>query len=110
MMSDHDIMWSYFYVCFWGENNHLEQILYTILNLSKRFIIFTTNCYAVFVLDDYSMYIMLGIMEDLLKRGYTPVIIGGGVTGDKQVNSTDSHVPLKAKYRELTRKRRPSQH
>ena len=56
------------------------------------------------------MYIMLGIMEDLLKRGYTPVIIGGGVTGDKQVNSTDSHVPLKAKYRELTRKRRPSQH
>ena len=41
------------------------------------------------------------IKEALLKRGYVPVIIGGGVTGDIQINDTDLHSPLKAKYREL---------
>ena len=41
------------------------------------------------------------IKEALLKRGYVPVIIGGGVTGDIQINDTDLHSPLRAKYREL---------
>ena len=41
------------------------------------------------------------IKADLLKRSYVPVIIVGGVTGDIQVNDTDLHSPLKAKYREL---------
>ena len=41
------------------------------------------------------------IKADLLKRSYVSVIIGGGVTGDIQVNDTDLHSPLKAKYREL---------
>ena len=32
---------------------------------------------------------------------YVPVIIGGEVTGDIQLDDTDLHVPLKAKYQEL---------
>ena len=41
------------------------------------------------------------IKEALLKRGYVPVIIGDGLTGDIQINDTDLRSPLKAKYREL---------
>ena len=36
-----------------------------------------------------------------LKRGYAPIIVGGGVTGDIQINDTDIHRPLKEKYRAL---------
>ena len=41
------------------------------------------------------------IKEALLKRGYVPVIIRGGVTGDIQISDTDLHSSLNAKYREL---------
>ena len=79
----------------------LEQMLYTISNLPNKYNIFTPKNYAIYVLDDYSVHIMPEIKEALLKRGYVPVIIGGGVTGDIQINDTDLHSPLKAKYREL---------
>ena len=36
--------------------------------------------------------------EALLKRGYVLVIIGGGVTGDIQINDTDLHCLLIMKY------------
>ena len=75
-----------------------------------------------YVLDDYRVHLMPEIKEALLKRGYILVVIGGGVTGDSffllilfyfsftiapkykgdiQVNDTDVHSPLKAKYRQL---------
>ena len=57
--------------------------------------------YAIYVLDDYSVNLMPEIKEALLKRGYVPVIIGGGVTRDIQINDTGLHCPLKVKYREL---------
>ena len=76
-------------------------MLYTISNSTNRYNIFTFKNYAIYVLDDYSVHIMPEIKEALLKRGYVPVIIGGGVTGDIQINDTDLHSPLKAKYREL---------
>ena len=79
----------------------LEQMLYTISNLPNRYNIFTPENYAIYVLDDYSVHIMPEIKEAFLKTGYVPVIIGGGVTGDIQINDTDLHSPLKAKYREL---------
>ena len=41
------------------------------------------------------------IKAALLKKDYIFVGIGGGVTGDIQINDTDFHSPLKAKYREL---------
>ena len=53
------------------------------------------------MLDDYSVHLMPEVKAALLKRGYTLVGIGGGVTGDIQINDTDTHSPLKKKYREL---------
>ena len=35
----------------------------------------------------------------MLTRGYIYVGIGGGITGDIQINHTDIHRPLKANYR-----------
>ena len=72
----------------------LEQMLYTISNLPNRYNIFTPMNYAIYVLDDYSVHIMPEIKEALLKRGYVLVIIGGGVTGDIQINDTDLHSPF----------------
>ena len=82
----------------------LEQMLYTISNLPNRYNIFTPKNYAIYVLDDYSVHLMPEIKEALLRRGYVPVLIGGGITGDIQINDTDLHSPLKAKYRELEQK------
>ena len=79
----------------------LEQMLYTISNLPNRYNIFIPKNYAIYVLDDYSVHIMPEIKEALLKRRYVPVIVGGGVTGDIQINDIDLYSPLKAKYREL---------
>ena len=84
-------------------------MLYTMSNLPNKFNIFITKNYRVFVLYDYSVQIMLGIKEALLNRGYVPVLIGGGMTGDKKVNFNDLHVSLKAKYHKATRKRYSSQ-
>ena len=41
------------------------------------------------------------IKAALLKRGYVPVIIGGGLTGNIQINDTYLQSPLKAKYKDL---------
>ena len=73
---------------------HLNQSLFSREKGTRRRIdVETTSC----VYWD----IMPEIKEALLKRGYVLVIIGGGVTGDIQINDTDLHSPLKAKYREL---------
>ena len=37
---------------------HLQQMLYTILNLPNRFNIFTTKNCVIYVLDDHSLHIM----------------------------------------------------
>ena len=44
------------------------------------------------------MHFMPEVMEASLKRGYVPIIIGGDVTRDIQINDTDIHWPLKEKY------------
>ena len=67
----------------------LDQMLKTISNLPNKFNIFTPKNYAVYVLDDYSMHLMPEVKEAFLKRGYVPNIIGGGITGDIQINDTD---------------------
>ena len=41
------------------------------------------------------------VKQALLDRGYVPILIGGGITGDIQVNDTHIHCPLKANYRKL---------
>ena len=79
----------------------LDQMLKTISNLPNKFNIFTPKNYAVYVLDDYSVRLMLEVKEAFLKRGYVPIIIGGGVTEDMQINDTDIHRLLKEKYQAL---------
>ena len=79
----------------------LDQMLATISNLPNRHHIFTMKNYCIYVLDDYSVHIMPEVKAALLKKGYVYVGIGGGITGDIQINDTDIHAPLKRKYREL---------
>ena len=64
----------------------LEQMLKTISHLPNRFNMFTPKNYAIYVLDDYSAHLLTRLKEALLKRGYVYVGIGGGITGDIQVN------------------------
>ena len=79
----------------------LEQMLSTISNLPNRYNPFTMKNFGIYVLDDYSVHLMPEVKAALFKRGYILVRIGGGVTGDIQINDTDIHSPLKKKYREL---------
>ena len=61
---------------------------------------FSQKNYAIYVLDDYAVHLMDQVRTALLKRGYILIIIGGGVTGDIQLNDTHIHAPLKAAYRQ----------
>ena len=73
----------------------IEQILDMIKQLPNRFNMFTEKGYAIYVLDDYSVHLMPEVRQTLLKKGYVPVVIGGGITGDKQINGTSCHDNLK---------------
>ena len=86
----------------WAEKGsyRLEQMLETIKHLPNRYNIFNQKGYAIYVLDDYAVHLMPEVREALLKRGYVLVIIGGGITGDIQINDTHFHAPLKASYRD----------
>ena len=53
------------------------------------------------MLDDYSVHLMPEVRQALLKKGYVLIIIGGGVTGDIQINDTSCHHFLKKNYREF---------
>ena len=67
----------------------------TIENNSNRFHIFSAKNYSVFVLDDYSTHLVPQVNAALLKGGYIFVEIGGGITGNVQVNNLDLHSKLK---------------
>ena len=49
-------------------------------------------------LDDYSVYLDLSTSDALIKNEYFLIIMGGGITGDIQVNDTDLHHTLKTIY------------
>ena len=89
--------------CQWSEKGsyRLEQMLETINNLPNRSHPWMKKDYAIYVLDDFAVHLMPEIRKALQKRGYILVLIGGGITGDIQINDTDIHAPLKSKYREL---------
>ena len=76
-------------------------MLAKISNLTNRYNPFTIENFGTYVLDDYSVHLMPKVKAGLLKQGYILVGIGGGVTGDIQINDTVIHSPLKKKYREL---------
>ena len=55
---------------------------------------------TILMLDNYSVHLSKSVRTLLIHKGYIPVYIGGGITGDIQVNDTHFHHPLKAAYRE----------
>ena len=82
----------------------IEQILGMIDKLPNRFNMFTEQSFAMYVLDDYSVHLMPEVLQALFKEGYVLVIIGGGITGDIQINDTNCHCDLKKHYRDLEMK------
>ena len=72
-----------------------EQILGMIDKLPNRFNMFTEQSFAIYVLDDYSVHLMPEVRQALFKNGCVLVIIGGGITGDIQINDTNCHRDLK---------------
>ena len=82
----------------------IEQILGMIDKLPNRFNMFTEQSFAIYVLNDYSVHLMPEIRQALFKKGCVLVIIGGGITGDIQINDTNCHRDLKNHYRDLEMK------
>ena len=82
----------------------IEQILDMINKLPNRFNMFTEQSFAIYVLDDYSLHLMPEVRQALFKKGYVLVIIGGGITGDIQINDTNCHRDLRKHYRDLEMK------
>jgi len=78
----------------------LDTMLKTIHQLPNRYHIFRPGDYVLYILDDYSVHVTEEVRGALFQRGYILVCIGGGITGDIQVNDTHVHNRLKAKYRE----------
>ncbi|KAI8490615.1 hypothetical protein Bbelb_318830 [Branchiostoma belcheri] len=62
--------------------------------------IFSMKHWGICILDDYSVHVTEEVRQALLARGYILVCMGGGITGDVQVNNTHLHHFLKAAYRQ----------
>ena len=67
-------------------------------------LIFSEQSFAIYVLGDFSIHLMPDVRQALLKKGYVFIIIGGGITGDIQINVTNCHRDLKKHYRDLVMK------
>ena len=65
---------------------------------------FTEQGFAIYVLDDCSVHLMPEVRQALFKKEYILVIIGGGITGDVQINDTSCHHRLKSCYRDFEMK------
>ena len=79
----------------------LEHILKTISHLPNRYHIFSEKDYAIYVLDNYAVHLMPEVHCALFERGYILVPMGGGITGDEQVNNTHAHRLLKGHYQDV---------
>ena len=77
-----------------------ETILNTIDNL-KRPAFFSNQDAAIHFLEDYSVHVSPETQKALRKRGYIPIVYGGGINWDVQENDTHVHHRLKAAYRQL---------
>ena len=62
---------------------------------------FTKQSFAIYVLDDYFVYLMPEVRQAYFKKGYVLVIVGGGISGDTQINDTNCHHDLKKRHRDL---------
>ena len=77
------------------ESYRLEHLKKTISNLTNRYNMFSEKDFAIYVLDDYAVHLMPEVRQALYDRGYVLVVMGGGITGDLQVNDTHTHRALK---------------
>ena len=82
----------------------VEHVLKYIENLPTLPVTLTPGRMEIFTLDDYSAHLEPSVKGALFKKGYIPVIIGGGITGDVQVNDADYHHPVKGIYCEKEEK------
>ena len=64
----------------WSPNGsyRFEQMLKTISNLPNRHNSFTQKNYAIYVLDDYAVHLMLEIRKALFQRGHILIVMGVG--------------------------------
>ena len=65
---------------------------------------FTEKSFAIYVLDDYSVHLMPQVPQALFKKGYVLVVIGGGITGNIQINDKNCHRVLKKHHQDLKMK------
>ena len=82
----------------------IERILSRIKQLPNRFNMFTGKGFDIYVLDDYSIYVMPEFRQILFKKGYILVITAGGINGDIQINDTRCHHHQKSHYRDFEMK------
>ena len=54
---------------------------------------------SIHTMDDFSAHLTDDVRDRLVSRGYIPVILGGGITPDVQINDTHLHHRLKSEYR-----------
>ena len=85
----------------WAEKGsyHIKQMLEYINRLPTIPAAFYPERRVIFTLDDYSAHLPPEIETALFKKGYFLIHIGGGITGDVQVNDTTHHKQSKAVYR-----------
>ena len=79
------------------ENHRLSRE--RVIAFARSIYMFGHVNFAIYVLDDYAVHLMLNVEKAFWNRGYILVIIGGGITGFVQVNDTHLHEHLKSEYR-----------
>ena len=83
----------------WAEKA-LEHVLEYVKRLPSIPAAFQPCRRVIFTLDDYSAHLSPIVESELLKKGCFLILIGGGITGDFQVNDTTYHRPSKSAYRQ----------
>ena len=82
----------------------IDQILGVVDKLLNRFNMFTENSFAIYVLNNYSAHLMPQVPQVLFKKVYVLIVIGGGITGNIQINARNCHRVLKKHYQDLEMK------
>ena len=84
----------------WAEKGsyHIKQMLDYINKLPTIPVVFSLSK-RIFAHDDYSVHLPPKIECAFFRKGYFLLHIGGGITGDVQVNDTTYHSESKAAYR-----------
>ena len=82
----------------WSDKSsyRVEHVLKYIELLPTIPIHFAPEKRRIFTFEDYSAYLVPEVEEAFFKKGYFLIIIGGGISGDIQVNDTLYHRQAKA--------------